>query len=213
MWRNTGVGGAWTRAGTLIIARAHRARLMKFTIAFADSMWTTHAAARTRVLRSGVIPERTQWRSSGRKAEVGRRCLLGWCRSRVASHAEDGGGNLYSGIPMAPSFRHQGKLALVAGHRSFAVDDDTGREDTRLSLSGMGWDRIGSDLSLVLSGPDRVSDRTQPSHPRWYPKLTVSGSVIERRLLCTSTIAWRGIVHLTRIDTPSRWHRTHINDS
>lgn len=98
-----------------------------------------------------------------KKAEVSRRCLLGRCRSRVPSHAEDGEGNLYSGTSMASGFRHQGKLALVVGHRSFAVDDDTGQEDTRSSLSK---DRIGSDLSPVLSGLDRVSDRTQPSRPR-----------------------------------------------
>lgn len=95
----------------------------------------------------------------------GRRCPLGRCRSRVRSHAEGGGGNLYSGIPMASGFRHQGKLALVAGHRSFAVYDDTGRQDTRTPLSG---DGIESDRICppVLSGLDRVSGRTQPGRPR-----------------------------------------------
>lgn len=145
------MGGAWTRAGTLIIARAHRAldeihdRFRELNVNDPRRSTGSHFAI-------SHHPGEDTMAIIGRRWAV-HRCLLGRCRSRVRSHTEGGGGNLYSDTPMTSDFRHQRKLPLVAGYRSFAVDDDAGREDTRSPLSGMGSNRIGSVPGIVQARP------------------------------------------------------------
>jgi len=144
MWRNTGVGGAWTRAGTLIIV-ALTARLMKSTIAFTDSTpQDSHFVIPRYSTGEDII---TIIKEKGRDwPRIG--------RSRVRSHMESGGGNLYSDIPMwmASGFR-PGKIGtcrrapVVCGRRWH----EAGRH--AFAIVGMGSKRIGSVPGIVRARP------------------------------------------------------------